>query len=757
MKNFQDLSISDLLRILRRRIGYLVVATTLACVGSAIYIWKMPSIYQSETTILVADRILPEDYIGSIVRDSVTARMDFVRQQLRSRTFLERIVQEFQLAGTRPDELERAIAGVLGNIDIQVFSTNTLRLGYSATNPNIAHAIAQRLAEAVIQTNQSFRKEKVLVADQVLDEQTRLAESDLAASESKLRQFQREHFPGAPADENVSVNRLVDMQAQLAAVQSGVESSQDLRASIDRRLQEHRRLKTVLQSPAPAPPPPTAPEPIDPVEMSLRQQVAAKQAELDAVSRRYTSVHPDVIRIAKETRELEARLNNYLVSKIEDETAETGGNHARLPSSPVVSNKAPIVDFEEAEIQLELDRVDRDIAKRRRDVKEISDRIQLLQARLNPAPQVSRELTLLIDNHEAAKQRYNYLSGRKSNAELAASVDTNERNETFRVIDEANLPTIPIRPNRPLLMSLSALGSLLLGLGIAFAREYCDSSLSTEHEAASELKLPVVTIPECSVSRKEVRRGKAIRRKAPPSADGVFDLDRADIRVRKTIEDPFAITGEHFRMVRANLTALQKERALKTILITSAIPGEGKTFVGCCLAGILAREPGKRVLLIDADLRTANAQKVLGLESKSPIYGLVEVLRGPSDKRALESCIQRCARSNLFFLPAGETADNPSELLSSSKLEHIIRSLAPSFDWIIVDSTPVLNLADASLAIPLCDATLLVASACKTPIKLVQNSIQKIGQQRTVSVVLNRVRKLQSAYYCGKYYKKNRL
>jgi tyrosine-protein kinase Etk/Wzc len=747
MKNFQDLSISDLLQILRRRIGYLIVATTLACAGSAIYIWKMPSIYQSETTILVADRILPEDYIGSIVRDSVTARIDFVRQQLRSRTFLERIVQEFQLGGTGPADLDQAIAGVLANIDIQVFSTNTLRLGYSATNPNVAHGIAQRLAEMVIQLNQSFRKEKVIVADQVLDEQLRVAESDLASSESKLQQFQRQHFPGGAPDATISVNNLVDLETQMATVRTDLESSQDLRASIDRRLQEHRRLKTVMQSPAPAPP---TPEPVDPVELSLRQQLAAKRTELDTISRKYTGAHPDVIRIDRETRDLETRLKSYRESKIED---ETGGSDARVPSPPVLTSKAPIVDFEEAEIQLELDRVDRDIAKRKKDVKEISGKIQLLQARLNPPPQVSQELSRLVDNKQADKQRFDYLTGRKSNADLAASVDTNEKNETFRIIDEANLPTLPIRPNRPLLMLLSALGSLLTGLGIVFMREYFDPSLSTEDEAASELKLPIVTIPECNVSRKELRRSKARQRRTSPPADRVFDLDRADIHVRKIIEDSSTITGEHFRIMRAKLTVLQKERGLKTILITSAIPGEGKTFAGCCLAGILARELGKRVLLIDADLRTGNAQRVLGLETKERISGLVELLRGSSDKRALESSIHRCGQSNLFFLPSGESADNPSELLSSPKFEQIMRGLTPSFDWIIVDSTPLLGLADASLVAPLCDGTLLIACAGKTPIKLIQNSIQKIGQQRTIGVLLNRVRK-RSAYYYGKYYKK---
>src|SRR5262245_30131425 len=128
MKNFQDLNVSDFLQIVRRRIVYLIATTIVASVAAGIYIWRMPSIYKSETTILIAERILPEDYIGSLTRDSIAGRIDFVRQQLQSRTFLERIVQEFQLAQNGSLEMEKAIAGVRGNIDIQVFSTNSLKL-----------------------------------------------------------------------------------------------------------------------------------------------------------------------------------------------------------------------------------------------------------------------------------------------------------------------------------------------------------------------------------------------------------------------------------------------------------------------------------------------------------------------------------------------------------------------------------------------------------------------------------------------------
>jgi capsular exopolysaccharide synthesis family protein len=596
--------------------------------------------------------------------------------------------------------------------------------------------------------NQSFRKERVSVADQFLDEQARLAEGELSEAELKLQQFQKQHFAGVPLDANVSLTTLVELQSQMATARADMDASQDVRTSIDRRLQEHRRLKTVLQSP---PPPRAAVAKVDPTEASLQQQLAAKRAEFDAISAKYTNAHPDVVRAAREVRDMEARLKDYRDSKIEDGTA------SNVPAEPAQTDpllgKAPIADFEEGEIQLELERADRDLAKRKQTINEISRRIQLLQARLSPSPEVSQELTLLVGNQESAKQRYSYLSGRKANAELAASVDTNEKNETFKVVDEANLPVLPVRPNRPMLATLSTLGSLLLGLGIAFFREYCDPSLRSEDEAAAELKLPVLSIPEFTIDRKELRRGMAMQKKSSPPADGTFDLDRADIRVRKIIEDPVTVAGEQFRLVRAKLAAVQKERPIKTVLVTSSIPSEGKTFTACCLAGILAREPGKRVLLIDADLRTGNARRVLGVELQSPPRGLGEILRGQNDLPSLDRSIQRCAQSNFYFLPSGEVFDNPTELLSSPRLEQLLQDLAPSFDWILVDSAPLLNLADANLAAPLCDATLLVACAGKTPTKFVQTAIQKIGPQRVIGVLLNRVRRLPSSSYYSRYYK----
>jgi capsular exopolysaccharide synthesis family protein len=215
---------------------------------------------------------------------------------------------------------------------------------------------------------------------------------------------------------------------------------------------------------------------------------------------------------------------------------------------------------------------------------------------------------------------------------------------------------------------------------------------------------------------------------------------------------PVTPAGEQLRLIRARLATLQRERALKVVLVTSSVPAEGKTFVASSLAGILAREAQNRVLLIDADLRTGNAGRTLGVSHDPAGGGLADFLRDQTNTYPVERSILHCSDCNLHFLPAGKYAHDAVELLGSRKLEGLLRSLAQSFDWIVIDSTPVLDLADANLLVPLCDATLLVARARKTPTKLIQNSIERIGKQHTTGILLNQVRPIGSrAYYRSHY------
>ena len=234
--------------------------------------------------------------------------------------------------------------------------------------------------------------------------------------------------------------------------------------------------------------------------------------------------------------------------------------------------------------------------------------------------------------------------------------------------------------------------------------------------------------------------------------DARFDLAGADQRIREVL-DPVTLVGEQYRLLRAKLSQLQKQKGIKTLLVTSSIPAEGKTFTACCLAGVFAQETGRRVLLIDADLRKPRAEHELGVNHAGQPDGLSQVLRG---ERVAEEALLHSAKTDLFLLPAGPVPEDPAELLSSPSLELVIKRMSQIFDWVVIDSPPIMALADSSLLAPLCDTTLLVVRAGKTPSKLIQESIERIGRDRICGVLMNRSRRVRSSHYYYHYYHKDR-
>jgi capsular exopolysaccharide synthesis family protein len=234
--------------------------------------------------------------------------------------------------------------------------------------------------------------------------------------------------------------------------------------------------------------------------------------------------------------------------------------------------------------------------------------------------------------------------------------------------------------------------------------------------------------------------------------DARFDLAGADSRIRDVL-DPLTEVGEQYRLLRAKLSLLQKQHGLKILLVTSSVPSEGKTFTACCLAGVFAQEPGKRVLLIDADLRRPRASRELGLLGGTEVTGLSQILRG----EAVPQEVMLSSNSLDFYLmPAGAVPADPAELLSSPLLEQTIAPLKADFDWIVIDSPPVLALADASLLAPLSDAVIIVVRTDKTPVKMIKEAIARLGHDKICGIVMNRGRERQSSnYYYYHYYRKS--
>ena len=757
MKNFQDLSFTDYFKIIRRRIWWVIVTAFLISAASAVYLRRLPSMYKSETTIMGSSRLLPEDYIGSLVRESVTDRIDFVRQQLRSRTFVEGVIQEFELAKTWTGNMEDLINYFQMNLEIATVSPGTFKVAYTATSPARAQAITRRLAERVLTLNDTVRKDKVYAADQFLDEEVRRAAGELSVAENKVRQFNRLHFPGIPDDQIVSLGTLDGLERQLVAMTSDLENRVSQRRFLARRLDEQRQLTALLQnSSGPSRSSQQGPQPQTDnqyTQSDLEKALAAKQAELSSAVSRYTPLHPDVVRLSRQVKELQ----DQVAAQARPSKPQTSSRaDASGPVVPATGDRSD--ELMQAEIQLELEQMDRQIAKQEQAKSDLTARISLYRGRLNLPPALDQQLSGLTREVDSAKQRLNLLTSKKLSSDMAGSVDTSANNALFRIVDPANLPNYPISPDRPKLFAVACLLGLGIGLGIAFLREFADSTLADEDEVSSRLKLPVLaSIPIVASTQPEKKRStssKPMLSLIPSPIEtyerASFSLHAADSKVKQVIFGPVSIAGEQYRVVHASLALKRKQHGLKSILIASTIPNEGKSFVAACLAGILAREAGNSVLLIHADMRTSKGWQMLGIHhgDSSPI-GLSEVLQGSAN---VKDAILKSTEFNLYVLPAGKIVSNPTELLCTPQFENLLHDVGPSFHWIIIDSPPILALADARLLVPLCDAALLVVRADKTPANLVKDCIDRVGKDHICGVLLNGARNIKSSHYYEPYY-----
>jgi len=192
-------------------------------------------------------------------------------------------------------------------------------------------------------------------------------------------------------------------------------------------------------------------------------------------------------------------------------------------------------------------------------------------------------------------------------------------------------------------------------------------------------------------------------------------------------------SAEEFRSLRSRLYSVRKERSLKSLLVVSALPGEGRTFVAANLARVLALQSGCRVLLVDGDLRKPRLHSAFGTAAQP---GLSEYLLRESEEFEV---MQRGRSEDLYLIPSGRKVAGQGELVANGRLESLIRRVVPAFDWIIVDSPPALSVTDASLLSNCCDGVLLVVRSHSTPFDVVKKARMKFREESLVGVVLNKI------------------
>ncbi len=238
--------------------------------------------------------------------------------------------------------------------------------------------------------------------------------------------------------------------------------------------------------------------------------------------------------------------------------------------------------------------------------------------------------------------------------------------------------------------------------------------------------------------------------------EAVFDLNDAPVehvQIQPELRlvyhtDPRDPAADRYRFLRMRLRQFASKAKLKTLLVTSPLPAEGKSTVALNLATALADRRDQAVLLVDADLHHSLLMAQLGLNAPR---GLAECLEGSEDPL---SAIRRLKPLDWFLLPAGQTSANPTELLHTPALSAVMQALSRYFDWIVIDSPPVVPTTDPLSLMQTADGVLLVVKAGQTPQTAIEEALQRLGRERLVGIILNGAEESDPLYskYRG-YYK----
>jgi polysaccharide biosynthesis transport protein len=695
-----EISLSDLLRILRRRRRVILASLTFVFLLGALY-----CVFKTRRYEAVADLAINPEGSDALDMGDITAslgagglgfdeKLETQVHILRSDSLAWTVISELRLdkeqafAGhrrfffsgpyvapstqdqieqTNPKQRNRLLGTFSSSLTVQTIArTQAVEITFRSASPSLALQIVNHLVSAYTQRTFMTRYDNTLKASTWLSGQLAQLKSGVEKSQSKLSALQKKTgIFGTDENDNLVLSKLEDLSKELTD------------AEADRMVKEAKY--RIAQTGNPELISTIAPDSVLPV---LRGQEADLKSQLALADSEYGPDYPKVIQLGNELVQVERSLQK-----------ETADIHERF-------------------------RIDYQIS---------ADTEKQLQTAFDQQKQQAYDMSQGLDQYgilkrevESGNDLYEDLQKKLKEAAVVATLKA----ATVDVIDPARLPTSPVEPRTSLVLALSIVLGLGLGIGIVFTAESLDSLIRSPEEIESLTGLPFFGL----IPHIKPTRGKGA------GSDSLFTLMRPNSRV-----------SEAFRALRTALLLASAGSPPKLIMIASAVPEEGKTTISMNVAAVLSLA-GARVLLVDADLRRGMVAERLNIARN---LGLSGSLTGSVSWRTAVEPVP--GASNLFVLQAGLRPPNSAELLGSTEMHRLLEEWRAEYDHVIIDSAPCLIVTDAVLVAQKTDAVLLVSRIAVTPRSSLRRASEllQFGEGHVTGIVANDVALSDESYNYG--------
>ncbi|MBI3894987.1 MAG: polysaccharide biosynthesis tyrosine autokinase [Acidobacteria bacterium] len=734
----KELSIVAVFEMLGKRKFAVAITMLLVTAAFMIYAFGQADRFRAEA-LLAAEPAVPE-YVKretSPAPVNIQEKLWLIRERLLNPPVLESVIREFDLYRYQPPQTflediqarlalllrtavralpghqeptaqarrQRQIEDLKSKILIQVEAADAFAIGFEGQNRQQAMDVANRLADILVQKTSDASEQSAAWAAGFLQEEVEQVKRKLDQQNEQIQQYQSQ---GGDVSTRLGmdVKLLESFQEQLQLKTERIANEQARRSAVSqemKELEEKGALESAVKSP----------------EERRLEELRTRLKQLQAT---YTEQYPEMRAVKAEIQDLERVVAG----------SKTKGKIIGEPSTAQLRYVA---------LKAELEEIDQRLQSYRQQEKQLSSQITVSMRKVDSAPQRERTLAVLVRDYELTREEYQALLEKQQQAQLEERLSKVNQSSDFRIVRRALFPLEPSAPQRARIILLGLFIGLGLGLGLAIFSESRDTSYDSADDFQNSTNLPVLTVIPSIVSSTPVSTVPVSRSHMLPL--GIRTVEQNYV---VALSDPRSIAAEQYGILAMEVRERLGRDSSKVVAVTSSAGGEGKTITSLNLSIALSRTMEGRVLLLECDLRRPRLQEYVGFR---PQKGFSDLLKKPED--SIEPYLLRI--NGLSVIPGGPVLEDPLHLLASYQTQAIFARLRQKFDFIVVDTPPLLPIADTRILAGLSDGVVLVVRARHTRRELLQHALQNFRVSNLLGVVLNGVDIQRSRYsYAYEYY-----